>query len=677
MCDFWPFFGLFPSKNGYFSPFFAVFIVYHLSSRPAPIFGQVQQFGYRLERWNETLTDDVLKRPGEVEEWSEIMDDLQIKKIDLNKAERQDLNKLTFLTHEEISLLLSYRERFGPFIHKIELQAVPGLSNETIRSILPYVYVVHGFSHLSVASRKDIRHLFRIQWAPDMSASDNDYLGSRDGIRLKWLFYPSHGMQMGILAEKDPGEPWGFQNHLKPFDHIGYFAEWKPRSRFLKRVIAGHYRVHFGQGLIQNAAFRLGKSGQIKDMAKSGPLLRLHQSYGEHNYYHGIAAQWQWSRQLRAISFISRRLLDVRMNDSSASNTFSSILTSGLHRTSDELSRKDTATGLVGGARIYYEDQSGSVGLQAIRHHFTPGWMPRDTINRFRGNLLFNTSFDCSLTWQRTFFFGEYAKSFPGGTAWVIGLMKSLHPSVGIGLLMRRYAPNYHSYASGGFGEVSSTNNENGLFLTLTLSPAEHFMISGYVDIFNHPWKRNEVLVPSAGKEAMLRLSYTNKKKVLAYMQYRYELKLQNITTSSAFGQLSTLVRHRLRVHMEKHFTSGWSLRSRFERSRLVNRPQTEILRGWLWYLDLLYTPLGSRLNLKMRACLFDVQNYSVRIYAFENDLTGRFAIPSFEGEGFRSYLQVKWSTSRNSSLECRLGYTAKRDHSNLWDYRMQWTIRI
>ena len=57
---------------------------------------------------------------------------------------------------------------------------------------------------------------------------------------------------------------------------------------------------------------------------------------------------------------------------------------------------------------------------------------------------------------------------------------------------------------------------------------------------------------------------------------------------------------------------------------------------------DVGFHPEKLKLNVWGRVGYFKTDDYDSRIYAYENDLLYQFSVPSFYGEGIRSYLTGK-----------------------------------
>jgi hypothetical protein len=62
-------------------------------------------------------------------------------------------------------------------------------------------------------------------------------------------------------------------------------------------------------------------------------------------------------------------------------------------------------------------------------------------------------------------------------------------------------------------------------------------------------------------------------------------------------------------------------------------------------------TPMKFPINFSIRAAWFHTDSYNSRIYAYENDLLYTYSVPAFYGDGFRTYLNLKYKMSENIEI--------------------------
>ena len=61
--------------------------------------------------------------------------------IDLNRSERASFQSLFFLTEEQISGIIDYREVYGEYLSIYEIQTIDGFDKETVQRLIPFLTV--------------------------------------------------------------------------------------------------------------------------------------------------------------------------------------------------------------------------------------------------------------------------------------------------------------------------------------------------------------------------------------------------------------------------------------------------------------------------------------------------------------------------------------------------------
>jgi len=68
--------------------------------------------------------------------------------------------------------------------------------------------------------------------------------------------------------------------------------------------------------------------------------------------------------------------------------------------------------------------------------------------------------------------------------------------------------------------------------------------------------------------------------------------------------------------------------------------------------------PISSPLALSARLGYFNISDFDARIYTYENDLLLEYFTPSWNGEGIRGYVHMRYKLSRNLLAEFRYEHT-------------------
>jgi hypothetical protein len=90
------------------------------------------------------IADDLLatvEADQSYDELYETLTHLLASPVNLNRVTSEQLRAIMILKEKEISAFLQYRNTCGELLNVLELQAVPGWTQETVNRVLPFVYV--------------------------------------------------------------------------------------------------------------------------------------------------------------------------------------------------------------------------------------------------------------------------------------------------------------------------------------------------------------------------------------------------------------------------------------------------------------------------------------------------------------------------------------------------------
>ena len=606
---------------------------------------------------------------------------------DINLLSYDDLQDLGLLSDIQISELLSHRTKYGDLIMIEELQSIPSFQTVDIQRIRPFVSVADP-NKLPVTLKDMVsnsRHEVFLKWgrtledqAGYLGDEENppSYLGDPNRLTLRYRGNYENKLRFGLISEKDDGEQLFSDTINSGLDFLTAHLHLREYSSTLKDVVIGDYSISFGQGLISHNGFRAGKSAFVTQVKKGGRVLRPYTSITENGYHRGAGATIALGAQIEFSSFFSRVRRDGNVTvdtlDFDTPDLFlSSLQTSGQHRTLGEKEDKG-ALGLtsIGGSLRYFQSNL-DISINHLSSIFDTPLVRADNIaNRFRfsGDQLHNTSIDYSYRYRNVHLFGESAYASTGGLAHLVGALIGLDKRLSASIVYRDYGVSYNTIAPNAFGESSLVNNETGLYLGLELQLSRKWLIRSYADVWRHPWVRTNINNPSTGKEYLLRVDYTIRRKLNAYLQLFHEEKFENLSLSDELLEASGLTdrltvgrpqkRQRLRLHLSHQVSKFLELRNRIELSRSENI--NGVTQGVLIFQDVLYKPWAKPYSITGRIAFFDIDDFRSRIFAYENNILYEFGIPSFSGRGIRYYVNFRYKITRNLLAEVRWARTIK-----------------
>ena len=605
--------------------------------------------------------------------------------IHVNHITEDILRELLILNELQIASFLSYRSRFGPFISIYELQAIPTWDLATVRMMSHFLKVddntllnrpfniaqewADGRSTLFLKHKRVLEQ--RRGFIPDAN-NNTPYIGDPNHLYVRYRFENGQRFKLGFTMEKDPGEPF-FKNVNKyGFDFYSFFIYASNINSRIEHIVLGDYAISFGQGLILHNDFGAGKSSFVMNVKKGGRKVRPYSSVNEVNFFRGGAMTYILNPKIKLTIFGSRQSINgtVRsdtIDNETVFNSFGAILQNGLHRTVSEISKKNQITQINTGLSLAYQYKSFQMAFNGMHTQFSQPLVRDNALYRqflFSGESLTNMSIDYSYRYRNYTFFGEGAHSIHGGYAIINGVLATLDRKLDVSLVHRKYDPNYQVLNANAFSESTQPINENGVYLGLQSRLNNQWIVSAYVDFWHNPWASFRRDGPADGKEFFIKINYTQKRKLDAYIQYRFEQKQLNTSDESIIDFLKWTYLHRWRFNFSYKMTKEWEFRHRLEFSMFNNQKSSQW--GQLAFQDIIYKPIASPFSFTARYAVFNIDDFNTRIYTFENDILYEFFIPFFQGQGSRFYVNMRYRPVKNWTFELRYGRTFLRNQDTI-----------
>jgi hypothetical protein len=651
-----------------------------------PIFGQdrtpipldIQQLMERLFPIQEEEVD--------YEALYELLTELYQNPLDINRVTGEELAGTYLLSPPQIQAFLDHRSQSGEFLSLYELQSLPHWDSATLDTILPFLSLETEKSSPKsflerLRSEENSYLLFRHRrtlelrrgYQNDSTVNPNSrYLGDQNDLFLRFRIQHAKDFSLGFLLEKDAGEAlvwdpktsrYGF--NFSSFHHTRYnLGKWKTLS-------IGDFQASFGQGMVFGAGFSLGKGAETVPTVRRSTLGILPYTASlESGFFRGIGitrqlGSWQSTLLISSLRKDGRVSLEKDSIDNS-NQELTSLSQTGLHRSQSELSTKNQLRETNLGTNIQYQARSGkwSAGINALHTQLSIPWIR--TPNRYNqfefsgrsntvGSMYFNGS------WRNFSFFGESARSSSQGQGTVVGFVSSLSKTVDFSLLWRRYDRHFHSFYATAFAESTRPINEQGTYLGIQIKPSSKVKLNAYVDFFRFPWLKFRVYAPSQGQEWLARLSYQPQKTLLASVQMKQERKMRNEATEEATAPTYTLVpilKNQVQANLELGVSPELSFQSRILWNQVILDQSKS--QGWMLLQDISFK--REKWKLTARMALFDTETFDNRLYAYEHNALGVFAIPAFSGKGSRQYLLVQYRIHPKLTAYLRIAQTRYAD---------------
>ncbi|RYG51481.1 MAG: helix-hairpin-helix domain-containing protein [Chitinophagaceae bacterium] len=610
----------------------------------------------------------------ETEDDSYLQDMIQYLKnpVNINRADENILKDLRMLNPMQVQNLLRYRDVMGSFISMYELQAVPGFDILTIQKLRPYITVsstktaietfterLTGGENSLLIRATQILEKSRGFIADTAGAASGFYPGSPQRLFLRYKYTYKNLLQYGLVAEKDAGEEFFKGSQKQGFDF--YSAHLFARNiGMIKAFALGDFTVNMGQGLTSWMTLAFKKNPDIMSVKRQAPVLKPYNSAGEIFFHRGVGitvGKKKWDATL----FGSYRRLDANFvpADSAVSTDefISSLQTSGLHRTANEIADKNIQRQLAFGANFKYRINRLLLGANAVQYQLKyPLIKANDPYNQFAltGKRFGNYSVDYSYTFRNLHFFGEAAVTDKKYPAFINGLLLSAASNVDVSVLYRNITKGYQSLYTNAFTESTYPTNEKGLFTGISVRPNTSWRIDAYADIYRFPWLKFRVNAPTEGKDYMVQVDYKPNKMFEIYSRFKAEAKSINYNPGALpLNPVIEQPRKNWRTHISYKVDRSFTLRSRVEMT-WFDKKGTAASEGFMIYTDVLYKPSMKPFSGNIRLMYFETDDYNSRLYAYENDVLYSFSIPVFYDKGFRYYLNLNYDISKKLAVWAR-----------------------
>ena len=633
-----------------------------------------QDAGAADEGWDEILESVLSMKDEEVDRENvyNALSQLHDNPIDLNSADRSELNNLFFLTFSQVDSLLSYRSLHGRFLSVRELYYVDGLDENTARMLIPFVTVRISDAGSKNQKRNILRDgkksfltkIYRNLEVPvgyhNAYAKGPEYLGSPLRVLNRFKIISTDRFAAGFTMEKDPGEPlvWSPARDYFGFDQYSYYVSLLNRGK-LKNLTLGNYKLQFGQGLVLGNGFFLGKSTEtIASIDNKSFRIRAYGGAGESGYFHGPVVNYRFGC-VDITAFFSYQRIDTRTDTlSSGEVLIRSINITGLHRTPHEILFRKNNTELSSGGHIGYVNKQKNleIGFSAVYTAFRcPVEEDPDYYNQFdfSGRKLVTQGVDYRYFHRKFSVFGEVASSEFKNWGIVNGLIVNLSKNVETAISVRYYNPSFHTLFGNPLREASSPGNESGIYWGLKIIPVKKVKVNLYYDTFHFPWLKYKLREPSSGNEIFSRIIVDPWRNFTLSLLYRQ--KIMDTSDPAASGGIVNAVpglKRQTRLQADYQLTKTLQSKTRIQYSDYkILKSNTSGFAAFQelgWHLNKLSWFAG--------ATWFHTEDFLNRQYLYEQGALYDFNIPSYHGDGIRLYTLITWKASRHFKCWIKTG---------------------
>lgn len=584
------------------------------------------------------------------EELIEQLYNLQTNPINLNSAKESELQLLGFDDYQIFSLHHYIRET-GELKSIYELSVINGFSSLQIEEIQNYVCVrpIQWKASLKLDSVfTKSQHEIRTQYKQVLEKSkgflreDNKgYQGSPFASQIRYTFNYFDRLEFSFVGDKDAGE-------LSLIDY--YSSQFTIREiGILEQLTIGDYRLNFGEGLALGQGFSLSYFNNEAKLKNNNFGIKPHRSSTEYGYNRGIATKLKlWNTDL--FLFASMDRIDYS----------GSILTTGLHRTESELSKKDSNIARMIGGHVNYEYKGLRLGTTAFYYDY------RDSIKHsssayqqyyFSGTQNSVISTNASYTYKRLSLFSEAAISQNKATAFIFGMQVNLGYKTTLSASFRNYDKGYQNFYANALGVQSRIANEQGFNLNFAHRVNKKFNYYMAADVFRFPFKTYISQEGATGLKIRGELNYHPKENTYLRLTYKFNNREEDIDLENGDVVLHYDILQQVQLYLQTQITNSLHLHSRLGYSHTHNYESNKD-NGYYFLVEGIYKPNVIPLQFNLRYAYFDTKNYDNHFSVYEYNLPLNYSTTLFYDKGHRAYFYLKANLFKNIDLSFRYAVT-------------------
>ncbi len=587
--------------------------------------------------------------------------------FNVNTVTREQLESLPFLTAGQIENILAYLYIHGEMKTLYEFQLIDGIDRRTIEYLIPFFCVLEVEKKPSIPRIEEVVKYGKHELLTRLDIPfyrrkgyEYTYLGTPNYHSLRYSFRYRDNLYAGLTGEKDSGEPFGALHNRKGYDSYSFHLLVK-NIGCIKTLAVGDYRVGFGQGLVVNTGFMLGKVASASAFRYLSNGINRHTSTDETSYFRGVAATVALGKPWEVSAFYSHRLLDGKESE----GVITSIDKTGLHRSEAEVKKKHTVALQVMGGNITYGKEQFRVGVTGLYYDFSKPYEPElRTYSKYNlhGRTFYNIGADYQYRWCKFTLQGEVAIGKKGFAALNRVLYSPLQ-TVQLMLLHRYYAHDYWAMFARSFAE-SGMQNENGWYVAGEIRSVPYWTFFVSVDLFSFPWWKYRISKPSQGMEGVFKAVFSPAKKWNFTVDYRYQRKERDVTGTGG-KEIMPVYHHKLRYRFNYQPNSSFTLRTTLDANTFQHNEESTSY-GYQLTQAASYRFLRSKMEGALQGSYFHTDDYDARVYIPERGLLHSFYTPSFQGEGVRFSFRLRYDINARWMVLGKYGQTIYFDRDKI-----------
>lgn len=683
-----------------------------------------------VEEYAEYVTESAEAAENDVErfDWLEELEEIHRAPIAVNTASRSDLQSLHFLSDEKIDSLLAHRDRYRGGLRSLgELMTIRELDyrdrawlsllldftpapsvptdgaydtnpHNTIRR-LNYDDGVNkwwgGQYNFSGTMDVPLNRRAGFHDYDDVNYPTRMFTGYNFAHTLRAHYNWQHRVMYGATVQEDVGErfgaygsrPWDFQSLHFFFKSDPERADGRNFNRYTLAV--GDYRLSLGQGLVMGYDTWSQRLSLLSGFRMETTRLRPHTGTDESRFLRGAAATVCLDRagHVALTAFVSARRLDGSVKGATAANGFDPTVsdtitawkTDGLHRTFQEINKRNVATQWLTGGRLGFQTRRLNIGLNGVWMHYDKVYWPAARLyNKYymRGQYAAAFSTDYSMRFGAWSLQGEVALDNSMAYASTFALRWTPRTALSLVFQERSFGDDYLSPCGNTLQSGSQLQNEHGTMVGFRYTGVRRLELTGYADIALHPRPVYLADTLSHRFQALAQATYRTRQGWTLMARYKMSSREQNVTGYRDIPDFDDVLlswRSTQRLRLQTSWGQGtWGVSLGVDGACFYSQgsnyvKKTHVIEGGGTSLGGLIfarasTTVAKRLKLSAMFTAFKADDYNARVYAYTPQLHYGAAFPAYSGRGVSGVVLGECRTWRDLYVGARMAVTKYTD---------------
>lgn len=583
------------------------------------------------------------------------LEDYLEKPLRINEAKWEELLEFPFFNLIHIHHLRAYRKKKGAFRSKKEMHLLPQFTNELIEVIQPFISYKIRDEKKYLRNSKQVLHTKIIhRFVPLLHLQDSTkkpQLAWWNRVEIKNVF---QNTDFSLSQEKDAGERYFYPDNSTEFAAIN--LHYCNPSRFVKRAVLGAYQLTLGEGLVMKTGFNGAKlKFNYGNASYQSKYIKPHASSSELAYLNGAIAVLGKNKSTYTC-FVSQRKLDAKLETDSLGKTIETTLyQTGKHETLTEVMHRNKLKSNTIGHQLSHDWGTASLSFNQVLNVFNYALKPKLNYynqHRFSGK----TSLAQSVSWKKVhsgqLLHGELAMDAQFKKAFLLGVSGTLFQSVNYGLLYRNFGVAYQSFHGQSFQQQTNLGNEKGLAIRFDTALSDRWFAFLFVDQYRFPYMKYLTQFSSCGYERKIRLEYRSK--VQLNLQYKVKMNEKSVVLHEETRSYFKQKKHSLSVQSVFLLTEKWHYKLGVTATLVTDTSSHK--KGVLCFQDVQYH--DGKYTVNFRTTVYSVNDFSARIYLYENGLLYSNPFKMFTGKGFSTYLNWKLRVAKEVSVSAKISYS-------------------